>query len=68
MGAAAANEAEIEFYSAPKYVEVEPQGALRTLAVGASLHWTVRWYARKLAAPAAVGSAELVAYVQNLIK
>jgi len=67
-GAAATNEAEIELYSAPKYVEVEPQGAVQTLAVGASLHWTVRWYARKLAAPAAVGSAELVAYVQNLIK
>lgn len=62
-------ESEIEIYAVPKYVEVEQQGAVETLAVGASsAHWTVRWYARKLAAPAAVGSAELVTYVQNQIK
>jgi len=64
-----AGESEIEIYAVPKYVEVEQQGAVETLAVGASsAHWTVRWYARKLAAPAAVGSAELVTYVQNQIK
>jgi hypothetical protein len=67
-GAAATGEAEIEIYSSQKYVEVEQQGAVQTLAPGAALHWTVRWYARKMATPAAVGSAELVAYVQNLIK
>ena len=67
-GAAAKNEAEIEIYAAPKYVEMENQGAVATLAGGESLHWTVRWYARKLAAPAAVGSADLVAYVLNQIK
>ncbi len=61
-------EAEIEIYSDPKYVEVENQGAVQTLAPGEALHWTVRWYARKLAAPAVVGSADLVAYVQNQIK
>jgi hypothetical protein len=67
-GAAAKNEAEIEIYAAPKYVEMENQGAVQTLAAGESLHWTVRWYARKLATPAAVGSADLVAYVLNQIK
>ncbi|MEI9940806.1 MAG: hypothetical protein WDO69_26620 [Pseudomonadota bacterium] len=61
-------EAEIEIYSDPKYVEVENQGAVQTLAPGEALHWTVRWYARKLPAPAVVGSADLVAYVQNQIK
>lgn len=66
--AAAAGEAEIEIFSAQKYVEVEQQGAVQTLAPGASLRWTVRWYARKMAAPATVGSADLVTYVQNLIK
>jgi hypothetical protein len=38
------------------------------LAPAATLNWTVRWYARKLPMPAAVGSADLVTYVQNLIK
>ena len=61
-------EAEIEIFAAPKYVEVENQGAVQTLAPGDSLHWTVRWYARKLSGPAVVGSADLVAYVQNQIK
>ena len=61
-------EAEIELFAAPKYVEVENQGAVATLMPGGALHWTVRWYARKLAQPAVVGSAELVAYVQNQIK
>jgi hypothetical protein len=61
-------EAEIEIFAAPRYVEVENQGAVQTLAPGEALHWTVRWYARKLNAPAVVGSAELVAYVQNQIK
>ncbi len=65
---AATNEAEIEIYAAPMYEEMETQGAVQTLAMGESLHWTVRWYARKLAAPAAIGSADLVAYVQNQIK
>jgi len=35
---------------------------------GSSAHWTVRWYARKLAAPVALGSADVVTYVQNQIK
>jgi len=61
-------EAEIEIFAAPKYVEVENQGAVKTLAPGESLDWTVHWYARKLATPAVVGSADLVAYVQNQIK
>ena len=62
-------EDEIEIYAVPTYVEVEQQGALEKLAVNASsTAWTVRWYARKLAAPATVGSADLVTYVQNQIK
>jgi hypothetical protein len=61
-------EAEIEIFAAPRYVEVENQGPVQTLAPGEALHWTVRWYARKLSEPAVVGSAALVAYVQNQIK
>ncbi|HEX3775467.1 MAG TPA: hypothetical protein VHV51_13440 [Polyangiaceae bacterium] len=67
-GAAASGEAEIEIYSSQSYVEVEQQGAVTMLAPGASLNWTVRWYVRKMAAPATAGSADLVTYVQNLIK
>ena len=63
-----AGEAEIEIYAAPRYVEVEQQGPVQTLAVGESLHWTVRWYARKLLQPATLGSADLVDYVLNQIK
>lgn len=63
------SEDEVEIYAVPTYVEVEQQGALEKLAAGASsTPWTVRWYARKLAAPATVGSAELVTFVQNQIK
>lgn len=70
LGAAAEGEAEIEIYAAAsaKYVEVEQQGAVQMLTPGAALHWTVRWYARKLPSPATIGSADLVTYVQNLIK
>jgi hypothetical protein len=73
-GKAATGEAEIEIYAAKstKYNEVEQQGAVQTLtakgSAGDSLHWTVRWFARKMATPAVVGSADLVAYVQNLIQ
>ena len=64
-----AGESEVEIYAVPTYVEVEQQGAQETLAVGASSKpWTVRWYARKLGAPAVPDSAELVTYVQNQIK
>ncbi len=64
-----AGESEVEIYAVPTYVEVEQQGAVQTLAAGeSSAHWTVRWYARKLAAPATPGSADLVTYVQNQIK
>jgi len=64
----ATGEAEIEIYSAPKYVEIEQQGAVQTLGVGEALHWTVRWYVRQLAAPATLGSADLVAQVLSQIK
>lgn len=61
-------EAEIEIYAAPNYVEVEQQGPVRTLAAGESVDWTVRWYARKLPLPVAVGNADLLSFVQNQIK
>jgi hypothetical protein len=67
-GAAAPGEAEVEIYSSQLYVEVEQQGAVQTLMPQASLNWQVRWYVRKMATPAAVGSIDLVTYVQNLIK
>ena len=64
-----AGESEVEIYAVPTYVEVEQQGAQLLLAPGeSSTPWTVRWYARKLAAPAVPDSAELVTYVQTQIK
>ena len=64
-----AGESEVEIYAVSTYVEVEQQGAKLLLAPGeSSTPWTVRWYARKLAAPAVPDSAELVTYVQTQIK
>lgn len=47
---AAKGEAEIEMYANPdkSYIEIEQQGVYQPLAPGASLSWTVRWYATKL--------------------
>ena len=43
---AAPGEAEIQIYANPgkTFVEIEEQGPYTTLAPGASLDWTVRWY------------------------
>jgi hypothetical protein len=63
-------EAEIEIYSSQYYIEVENQGAYASLAAGASVTWTVRWFVRPLpaGATAAVGDANLLAFVQSLVQ
>lgn len=68
---AAPSEAEVEIYTNPQksYVEIEQQGAYEALQPGASLHWQVTWYIRKL--PPTLtrekGNAGLVAYVRKLV-
>ena len=57
---------EAEFYLR-LFLKLPPE-SFGIIAPGEALHWTVRWYARKLPSPAVVGSADLVAYVQNQIK
>ena len=46
-GQAAPAEAEIQVYANPgkTFVEIEEQGPYTTLEPGASVNWTVRWYA-----------------------
>lgn len=65
------NDAEIEIYVNPfyDYIELEPQGAYTQIEPGASLTWTVTWYARVLPAESnvAVGSQDLVNRVRALI-
>lgn len=72
-------EAEIEVYSSglqtggaagKSYVEVENQGAYQSLAAGASVTWTVRWYARPIpaGATATAGDATLLSFVQSLVQ
>ena len=68
----APGEAQIEIYASPAhtYVEVEVQGAYRTIAPGAVLAWRVVWLVRKLPAgmvPAA-GSAALLAFVRGVVE
>jgi hypothetical protein len=67
----APGEAQIEIYASPahSYVEVEVQGAYRTIAPGDALAWRVVWLARKLPpgmAPVA-GSAALLAFVRGVV-
>lgn len=66
----APNEGDAEIYAGKGYVEIEAQGPVKTLATGASLEWTVRWYVRKLPDPtmASVGNAALVALVRETIQ
>ncbi len=61
-GGAASGEAEIEIYSGAGYVELEVQGVLTSLAVGASLVWTTEWKVVPIPAgiPVESGSAALV--------
>jgi hypothetical protein len=63
-------EGEIELYSSAKYVEVEEQGPYQSLAAGASVSWTVRWYARPIPAgvTVAVASASLVSLARSLVQ
>jgi hypothetical protein len=68
----APGEAQIEIYASPAhtYVEVEVQGAYRTIAPGAVLAWRVVWLVRKLPAgivPAA-GNAALLAFVRGVVE
>jgi hypothetical protein len=69
---AAPGEAEIEIYTdaGHSYIEVENQGACVSLAPGASLSWTVRWFLRRLDRSVAVqvGNAALLAAVRSLAK
>ena len=72
LAQAAPGEAEIELYTdaGHSYVEVENQGAYASLAPGATVTWTVRWFLRQLDAsvPAKPGSAELLSAVRALVK
>jgi len=72
--AAAPKEGEVELYASPvspghSYVEVEHQGAYKTLAPGESLDWKMTWFLRRLPAgmTAEVGNAALVDYVRKLV-
>jgi hypothetical protein len=64
--AGAPGEAEIELYtnSSDVYVEFEQQGALATIAPGASMTWTLRWKLRPLSGGTTVapGDADLAAF------
>ncbi|MBN1612217.1 MAG: DUF4380 domain-containing protein [Polyangiaceae bacterium] len=66
------DEAEIEIYVNPTdgYIELEPQGALTELVPGASLSWTVTWYARVLpgGVTPAVGNGDLLGLVRSLVR
>jgi hypothetical protein len=72
-GAAAPGEAEMELYADPShtYVEIEPQGAVGTIAAGAEgPAWTVRCFLTRLPSniQAEVGNADLVEFVEQLIQ
>jgi hypothetical protein len=68
----APGEAQIEIYANPghTYIEIEAQGALTTIAPGASLAWRIDWMVRRLPAaiPRAAGSVELVAFTRGLVR
>jgi len=68
---AAPQEAEIEIYTEPSQalMELEHQGAYRSIAAGDSLSYTIHWYLRQLPAGAqkAVGNAGLKAFVEGLL-
>jgi len=68
----APGEAQIEIYASPahSYVEVEVQGAYRTIAPGTVLSWRVVWLARKLptAMVPVAGSGALLAFVRGVVE
>lgn len=67
----APGEAQIEIYADPQhtYMEMEQQGAYRTLGAGEKVSWTVVWRLRRL--PAAIapiaGNRDLLALVRAMI-
>ena len=66
---AAPTEAEIEIYAVESYVEVEQQGAYRTIEPKQTATWPVRWYLKRLpkTISRAVGSPSLVDFVRETI-
>ncbi|MGC4091488.1 MAG: DUF4380 domain-containing protein [Polyangiaceae bacterium] len=66
----APGEGDSEFYAGNGYEELEVQGPYQSLAAGASLTWTVRWYLRKLTdtSIATVGNAALATMVRDVVK
>jgi hypothetical protein len=68
---AAPGEAEIEIYTdaGKSYIEVENQGAYVSLAPGAVMTWTVRWFLRKLPASVSLkpGSVNLLGIARALV-
>ncbi len=67
----APGEAEIEIYTEPSQalMELEHQGAYKSIAAGDSLSYTIRWYFRQLPAGTekAVGNPGLTAFVEGLL-
>ena len=70
--AAAPSEAEIELYVNPdhSYVEVENQGAYKSIAPGETVSWKITWYARKLPAgvTASLGNPDLLAFALKTLE
>ena len=66
----APGEAEIQIYvnAGKTYIELESQGAYKTLAPGESLTWTVNWFMTPLDSSKAVPSKKLLKTVRKLIK
>jgi hypothetical protein len=66
---AAPGEAEVEIFTNGDYVEIEPQGALTTVAPGASLDWTIRWKLRPLPAgtTVAAGNAGMASFAADTL-
>jgi hypothetical protein len=62
VGGAASGEAEIEIYSGAGYVELEVQGAVGSVAAGASVTWSSEWKVVAIPPeiPVQIGSAALV--------
>ncbi|MBN1653628.1 MAG: DUF4380 domain-containing protein [Deltaproteobacteria bacterium] len=66
----APDEAEIEIYACPSYVEIEQQGAYQEIAAGQSLSWKVIWYLRQLPQGLipSLGNEQLISLVQETIR
>lgn len=65
----APNEAEIELYAVPDYVELEEQGAYVSLAAGDVMSWSVTWLLRELPTPLSdegQGSTLLTDFVRSM--